>query len=92
MRDRPVSILTPSKQMPDAFLSSKTTPSGMLIVSHLSDEGYLVLEASSGEEAIAILRATNPPAIVVFTDIQLGGWVTGWDVADAFGRLMPKFR
>ena len=63
----------------------------MFIVSHLSDEGYLVLEASSGEEAIAILRATNPPAIsVVFTDIQLGGWVTGWDVADAFREAHPE--
>jgi CheY-like chemotaxis protein len=60
------------------------------IADHLRDAGYIVLEAASGEEAIAMLRAAHfPPISVVFTDIQLGGSVTGWDVAEAFRKARP---
>lgn len=63
----------------------------MFIVGHLRDAGYRVLEASSGEEAIATLGATNPPPIsVVFTDIQLVGQLNGWDVADTFRKAHPQ--
>ena len=61
------------------------------IVGYLRDAGYLVREASSGEEAIAILHTIDPPPIsVVFTDIQLGGRLTGWEVAEAFRRVHPE--
>ena len=61
------------------------------IVGYRRDEGYLVREASSGEEAVAILHAADPPPIsVVFTDIQLGGGITGWEVADAFRKAHPE--
>ena len=64
-----------------------------LIVGYLRDAGYLVREASNGEEAIAILHTVDPPPIsVVFTDIQLGGRLTGWEVAEAYRRAhTPKF-
>jgi CheY-like chemotaxis protein len=48
----------------------------------LRGEGWLVLEARTGEEAIAHLNATQR-VDVVFTDIQLPGALSGWDVADA---------
>ena len=60
------------------------------IAGHLRDAGYEVLEAGSGEEAIDVLRATDHlPISLVFTDIQLGGPLTGWDVADAFRKALP---
>ena len=60
------------------------------IAGHLRDAGYVVLQAASGEEAIAMLSAANLPSIsVVFTDIQLGGSVTGWDVAEASRKARP---
>lgn len=60
------------------------------IVGHLRDYGYAVLEASDGEEAVSFLGATRyTPIRVVFTDIQLGGLVNGWDVADAFREAHP---
>jgi DNA-binding NtrC family response regulator len=41
--------------------------------------------------AIALLNSTDrPPISVVFTDIQLGGSVTGWDVAEAFRKAHPE--
>ena len=63
------------------------------IVGYLRDAGYLVRAASSGEEAIAILHTVDPPPIsVVFTDIQLGGRLTGWEVAEAYRRAHPQIR
>jgi len=62
-----------------------------LIVSHLREAGYPVLEASSGEEAIDLLRGPNlPPIGVLFTDIQLGGSATGWEVAEVFRDMQPE--
>ena len=46
-------------------------------------DGRLILEASSGEEAVAFLKA-DEKIDIVFTDITLGGALTGWDVADAY--------
>ena len=42
----------------------------------LADEGYEVLEAASGDEAMAILDAT-PGIAVLLTDIQLPGMLDG---------------
>jgi two-component system, OmpR family, response regulator len=49
----------------------------------LRSDGCLILEASDGEEAIAHLKA-GEKIDIVFTDIALGGLLSGWDVADAF--------
>ncbi len=51
------------------------------IVGALQSHGWLVLDAASGEEALALL--TDYHVDVVFTDIQLGGHVNGWDVGQA---------
>jgi CheY-like chemotaxis protein len=47
----------------------------------LRSDGWLVLEARTGEEAIAHLDAAKR-VDVVFTDIQLSGPLSGWDVAE----------
>ena len=54
-----------------------------IIVECLRDAGYVVLEAETGEEAIAMCGSEN--AIdVLFTDIQLNGSLSGWEVAERF--------
>ena len=58
------------------------------IVDCLRGAGYKLLEAGSGEEAVAFLEA-EPPVDIVFTDIRLGGRLDGWDVAAAFRRKDP---
>jgi CheY-like chemotaxis protein len=51
-----------------------------LIASCLRDAGYVVVETDSGEDAIALSK--SPMSIdIVFTDINLSGAATGWDVA-----------
>lgn len=58
------------------------------IASCLRDAGYLVLESASGEEAIALCRSQTP-IDMVFTDINLGGPASGWEVAECFRRERP---
>ena len=54
-------------------------------------DGWLILEASSGEEAVAFLKA-DEKIDIVFTDITLGGLLSGWDVADAFRLARSEIR
>ena len=51
------------------------------ITEALRSAGCRVLEAPSGEAAVALIRADAGIQMLV-TDIQLGGNLTGWDVAD----------
>ena len=53
------------------------------IANALREAGYEVVESGSGEEAIALFRS-NAPIDVIFTDINLGGSVSGWEVAERF--------
>jgi CheY-like chemotaxis protein len=59
------------------------------IVDELKRCGWKVLEASTGEGAIGLLH-TLEPIDVVMTDIQLGGFLNGWDVAEAGRAARPK--
>lgn len=59
------------------------------IAATLRDAGYEVVEAHSGEAAIA-LRNCGVAIDVVFTDINLTGPATGWDVADCYRNDQPN--
>jgi CheY-like chemotaxis protein len=61
-----------------------------LIAEHLRQAGCTVVEATTGEEALAFLNGVQPPIDILFTDIQLGGRLSGWDVADAFRKSRPQ--
>ena len=52
-------------------------------------DGWDVLEAGSGEACLAVAREEHRIDAVV-TDIQLGGAVNGWDVADAMRLIKPS--
>ncbi len=54
----------------------------------LRDAGYIVVETASGEEAIALCKS-DMSIDIVFTDINLTGTVSGWDVAERFQRDRP---
>jgi CheY-like chemotaxis protein len=51
-----------------------------MAVEALLDEGYEVIEAENGEQALD--RCGDSKADVLFTDIRLPGEITGWDVAE----------
>jgi CheY-like chemotaxis protein len=53
------------------------------------DQGFDVVEAGSGEEALdEVLNGNEFDAL--FTDIQLGGTVNGWDIADLCRSRWPQ--
>jgi DNA-binding response OmpR family regulator len=59
------------------------------LVDDLTAEGWTVLEAESGESALAAMR--NDPGIdLLVTDIRLGGGLNGWDVAEAMRQKSAR--
>jgi CheY-like chemotaxis protein len=58
------------------------------LVNCLEDAGFVVIEAGSGEAAMALCIA-GASIDMVITDINLGGSANGWDVADCFRTVLP---
>jgi CheY-like chemotaxis protein len=55
----------------------------------LRGAGYVVVETPSGEEAIALCKSSMSIDIG-FTDINLVGAASGWDVAECFHMNRPN--
>ncbi len=53
-----------------------------VIVEELRDNGYLVEEAETGEQAVELIGSGAFDAL--FTDIRLPGSIDGWEVARVF--------
>jgi DNA-binding response OmpR family regulator len=61
-----------------------------LFAPSLEEAGYSILEAVSGEEALRVLEGPRGQDIrALVTDINLGGEVTGWDVARRAREITP---
>jgi len=58
------------------------------IVLGLQQEGWMVLEASTGDGALKVLLESNTVDLLI-TDIGLADAMTGWDVAEAFRTSRP---
>lgn len=58
------------------------------IAKYLEGAGYAVIEAGSGEAAIALCNAGTAIDMII-TDVDLGGSLTGWDVAECFRSVLP---
>jgi CheY-like chemotaxis protein len=54
----------------------------------LRDAGYVVVEEASGEAAIALCKS-DTSIDIVFTDVNLTGAASGWDVAERFHGDRP---
>ena len=61
------------------------------IADYLEDAGCTVLQASTGEAAVACLRDGHI-IDVVFTDIGLGDGLNGWEVAKEARKEDPEVR
>jgi CheY-like chemotaxis protein len=59
------------------------------IAEHLRAARFRTLEARTGEAAVSLLEG-GERVDVVFTDIQLGGRVDGWEVGVRFRSLLPR--
>jgi two-component system, response regulator PdtaR len=59
------------------------------VADYLREAGYTVIETPSGEEAIALCKS-DMAIDLVFTDINLIGAASGWDVGERFLADRPK--
>jgi DNA-binding NtrC family response regulator len=55
----------------------------------LEEGGFVVATASSAEQAIAMLNAEGMAYNALVTDVNLGGRLTGWDIATRARELLP---
>ena len=55
----------------------------------LIDAGFEVIEAASGDEALALLEQ-NSAVRVVFTDVEMPGRIDGFALADCIERTWPE--
>jgi DNA-binding response OmpR family regulator len=62
-----------------------------LIEDALSEGGFKVAIASSGEEAVTLLRGKVEPYRALVTDIGLRGRMDGWEVAKHAREIDPEF-
>ncbi len=60
-----------------------------IVASLCETHGIRVIEASTGEAALTLLRARGGEIDWLFTDIQLPGLIDGWTVAHAFRAMHP---
>ncbi len=58
-----------------------------MAVEALTDEGFDVIEAETGEQAVEYCRQCA--ADLIFTDVRLPGRMTGWDVAELCREKNP---
>lgn len=59
-----------------------------VVVDILETHGHEVMEADSGERALQLCAEAAPD--LLFTDITLGGSLTGWDVAIQCRESNPR--
>ena len=57
----------------------------------LTDAGFAVESASSGEEALALFIGGDMTYSALVTDVRLGGGITGWEVARQIREREPAF-
>lgn len=61
-----------------------------IVASLCEARGIRVLEASTGEAALTLLRRRGSEIDSLLTDIHLPGLIDGWTVAGAFRMIKPE--
>lgn len=59
------------------------------LVESLKTAGLTVIEGCAGEDAMTALQS-GAMVDVLITDIQLGGAMNGWDLAEAYRNINPE--
>jgi CheY-like chemotaxis protein len=60
------------------------------IVPGLEEAGYTVVEASSADAALRTLEEKGGTIRALVTDVDLGGKITGWDIAHRAREMNPS--
>ncbi|MGF9761697.1 response regulator [Microvirga sp. 0TCS3.31] len=89
----------PGDTVPTSFGAGQTVlvveddpPVRQVAVSTLESLGFTVMQATSGDEAVRLLKANRQQVHLVFSDIRMPGKLTGIDLARLIRRDMPGIR
>jgi DNA-binding response OmpR family regulator len=63
----------------------------ILVEEHLSDAGFELAIATSGEEAVTLLKGGHTKYRALITDINLHGKMDGWEVGKQAREVDPAF-
>jgi CheY-like chemotaxis protein len=63
-----------------------------VIIRMLAKQGYTVLNANSGEEALRLIESESRAPDLLLTDVVLGGSLNGPELADRICALLPQVR
>jgi CheY-like chemotaxis protein len=77
-----------SKQSPTILVVEDDALVRRVVVEHLRDCGFLVIEAGTADEAIRLLR-TSERVEIVFSDVQMPGSLDGFALAQWVRREQP---
>ena len=67
-------------------------PLRQMVVHVLRVQGYSVLEAASGHEALAVWERTNRPIHLLFTDMVMPGGIMGSELAERLAEKSPSLK
>jgi CheY-like chemotaxis protein len=62
-----------------------------IVETALTEGGFEVAIAASGEEAITLMKGKVAPYCALITDVKLSGRLNGWEVATAAREIDPSF-
>ena len=83
-----MSVSAQSRRLPVILVVDDEPLLRMLATEHFEEAGYEVLEAGSGEQAVALL-GERPDIRAVFTDVQMPGAPDGLSLAHHVRRVCP---
>lgn len=78
-------------ELPIVFVIEDDDAIQDLVEAALTDAGFEAAIATSGEEAVTLLKARAIPYRALVTDIRLLGRFDGWEVARAARQVDPDF-
>ena len=63
-----------------------------MVVNVLKIQGYCVLEAASGRDALAVWEQANRPIDLLLTDLVMPGGIMGSELAERLSRQCPRLK
>lgn len=81
-------VRLPRAALPVVLFVEDNTALRYTVAAELRDAGYVVVEATTGEEAVAQLSGSGR-IDVLLTDLRLPGRLDGWDIAERARGLRP---
>lgn len=90
MSDAPVSAASEEDRPPAILVVDDDALVRLTLSDHLQDSGFKVLEASTGDEALAIMAAPAFTVDLVFTDVMMPGVTDGFALAKWIAENQPS--